>query len=105
MSATRRLTRPIVTSGPEPTKAPLAAHPQDGITYKGYRVEPGSYCVSTGAWFPRVVVSLRTEDGSSRRTPLYATNAAKWPTRDEADRHALDVARAWIDAAIEQRHD
>jgi len=52
-----------------------------------------------------VVVSLWTEDRSSPRTPLYATNAARWPTRDEADRCALDVARAWIDAAVERQRD
>jgi len=75
------------------------------MTYKGYRVEPASYCVSTGAWSPRVLVSLLTEDRSSPRTPLYATNAARWPTRDDADRCALDVARAWIDAAIESKRD
>src|SRR5215813_6636156 len=71
-------------------QAPPAVNLQDGMTYKGYRVEPASYCVSTGAWSPRVLVSLLTEDRSSPRTPLYATNAARWPSRDEADRHALD---------------
>ena len=105
MTVTRRLTRPIVTVASGAREAPPVPSPQDGITYKGYRVEPGSYCVSTGAWFPRVVVSLRTEDGSSAKTQLYATNAARWPTRDEADRRALDVARAWIDAAGDRPRD
>ena len=82
-----------------------SASPSDEVTYKGYRVEPASYCISTGAWFPRVVVSVRTEDGSSTRTPLYATNSARWPTRDEADRRALTVARARIDAAIKRQRD
>jgi hypothetical protein len=105
VSVTRRAparTATVASAGPQ---APPPAQPQDAITYKGYRVEPASYCVSTGAWSPRVVVSLKTEDGSSPRTPLYATNAARWPTRDEADRRALDVARAWIDAAIERQRD
>ena len=105
MSLTRRVTRPIATLGPGPAKAPPERHPLDEITYKGYRIEPGSYCISTGAWFPRVVVSLKTEDGSARRTPLYSTDATKCPTRDEADRRALDVARAWIDAAGDRPRD
>lgn len=105
MSVTRRAAPRTAPVASAETPAPPANRPEDGITYRGYRVEPASYCVSTGAWSPRVVVSLQTEDGSSPRTPLYATNAARWPTRDEADRHALDVARVWIDAAIErQRH-
>ncbi len=103
MNVTRRAAPKTATVAPGAIQAPRAADPQDGITYKGYRVEPASYCVSTGAWSPRVVVSLWTEDRSSPRTPLYATNAARWPTRDDADRCALDVARAWIDAAVERQ--
>lgn len=104
MSATRRVLRPIVASAsPAAPAAPPAPHPSDEITYKGYRIEPGSYSVTSSAWSPRAVVSLRTDEGWSRRTPLYSTNAAKFPTRDEANRRALDVARAWIDTAVEQQ--
>jgi len=105
LSVGRRATARTATVPPAGTQAPPAAQPQDEITYKGYRVEPASYCISSGAWSPRVVVSVRTEDGSSARTPLYATNTARWPTRDEADRRALAVARAWIDAAIKRQRD
>lgn len=100
---TRRVTRPIVTTGPPATTTPPESSPSDEITYKGYRVEPGSYAVNSSAWSPRVVVSLKTDEGSSPRMPLYSTNAAKFPTRAEADRRALDVARAWIDTAVEQQ--
>ena len=103
MNVTRRAAPRTATVASGGTQAPPTEALQDGITYKGYRVEPASYCVSTGAWSPRVVVSLWTEDRSSPRTPLYATNAARWPTRDDADRCALDVARAWIDAAVERQ--
>src|SRR3989442_3156258 len=105
MSVGRREGRGTATVDWGGTQAPRTETLQDGMTYKGSRVEPASYCVSTGAWSPRVVVSLWTEDRSSPRTPLYATNAARWPTRDEADRCALDVARAWIDAAVGRQRD
>jgi hypothetical protein len=105
VSVTRRAPARAATVASGGSQALPAAQPEEEITYKGYRVEPASYCVSTGAWSPRVVVSLKTEDGSSPRTPLYATNTARWPTRDEADRRALDVARAWIDAAIARQRD
>jgi hypothetical protein len=64
------------------------------ITDKGYRIGPASYAVSRLAWSARAVVSRLTEEGWSRQAPLYSTSAAKCLTRDEADRHALDVARA-----------
>jgi hypothetical protein len=73
------------------------------LTYKGYRIEPESYAVNSVTWSPRVVVSVRHEGGWARQSPLYSTNAARFPTRDEADRSAVDVARAWIDKAVERQ--
>jgi hypothetical protein len=73
------------------------------MMYKGHRIELGSYAVGA-AWSPRAVVSVRTDEGAWQRTPLYATSSAKFPTRHEADRSALDVARVWIDGlAARQR--
>jgi hypothetical protein len=77
----------------------------DEITYRGYRIEPASYGVNSGTWSPRVVISVRDDDRWSRLTPLYATNAARFLTRQDADKCALDVARAWIDTAIERQCD
>ena len=102
MSVARRVPRRM------PTIVSPASHvpPSTGeITYKGYRIEPASYGVSSTTWSPRAVVSVRTDDSWSRLAPLYATNTARVPTRDEADRCALDVARAWIDTAVERRGD
>ena len=103
MSVTRRVTRPIVTSGSAATNAPAPEPLSDEITYRGYRIEPGSYSVNSIAWSPRVVVSMRADGGWVRGTPLYSPNATRFPTRDEADRRALEVAKAWVDAAIEQQ--
>lgn len=71
--------------------------------YKGHQIEAGSYCVGSVNWSPRAVVSVRTDDGAWHRTPLYATSSAKFPTRHEADYQAVDVAKAWIDAALERQ--
>jgi len=102
VSVARRALRPTVTS-PAPAKyVPPRGLPEGEITHKGRRIEPASYCVNGTSWSPRAVVSVRTDDGWSRGTPLYATNTTKFPTRDEADRCALDVARAWIDTAAER---
>jgi hypothetical protein len=73
------------------------------MMYKGRQIELGSYSVGNVSWSPRAVVSVKTEDGAWQRTPLYATSSAKFLTRHEADRRALDVAKAWIDAAVEQQ--
>jgi hypothetical protein len=40
-----------------------------------------------------------------RGTPLYSPDAARFPTRDDADRRALEVAKAWVDAAIARQRD
>jgi hypothetical protein len=44
-------------------------------------------------------VSVRTDEGWTRGTPLYSPTAVRFPTRDEADRRALEVAKEWIDTA------
>jgi hypothetical protein len=73
------------------------------MMYKGHEIEAGSYSVGSTAWSPRAVVSVKSVDGAWQRTPLYATSSARFPTRHEADRRAIDVARAWIDAALAQQ--
>jgi hypothetical protein len=103
LSATRPVARTIGPIGSPSTNALPEAPPPTEITYKGYRIEPASYAVNSTAWSPRVVVSLRNDEGTWQRTPVYSTNTAKFPTRDEADRRSLDVARTWIDAATERQ--
>jgi hypothetical protein len=93
----RRLTPPIAHVPPE---APIPGRAVEELTYKGYRIELESYAVNAVAWSPRVVVSVSDEGRWARQPALYATNAAKFPTRDAADRSALDVAKAWIDTAV-----
>lgn len=73
------------------------------MMYKGHQIEAGSYSVGSVAWSPRAVVSVRSDDGGWRRTPLYSPSSARFHTQHEADRHAIDVARAWIDATLEQQ--
>ncbi|PYN95171.1 MAG: hypothetical protein DMD91_25670 [Candidatus Rokuibacteriota bacterium] len=102
MSAGRPVTRPIVPSRSTPANALPENPPSAEITYKGYRIEPESYRVNSTSWSPRVVVSVSAGEGPGQRTPLYSTDAAKFSTRDEADRCALEVARKWIDAAVER---
>jgi hypothetical protein len=101
MSAVRRPLRATVSASAAYV-APQVSFPTE-VTYRGYRIEPASYCVSGSSWSPRVVVSAPTDEGWARRAPLYSPSTAKFPTRSEADRCALDVAKAWIDTAVEQR--
>lgn len=93
MAAERR----AVETSPSPV-----LHVPDEITYKGYRIEPASYVVGHGNWSPRAVVSVKSADGGWQATPLYSPSSTKFPTRVEADRSALDVATAWIDAALQR---
>ena len=104
MIRTRRVTPPTLgNDSPTAAPPPPVVQLSDEIMYKGYRIEPGSYSVGHGAWSPRVVVSVKTADGAWRPTPLYATSSARFQARDEADRRALEVAKTWIDAAVESR--
>jgi hypothetical protein len=48
-----------------------------------------------------VVVSVNNDGGWTRQPPLYSTSTTKYATCEEADRAAIEVAKAWIDAALE----
>jgi hypothetical protein len=89
-------------SVPAPVPVPPVAQLVEELMYKGHQIEAGSYSVGA-AWSPRAVVSVKTGDGAWQRTPLYATSSARFPTRHEADRSALAVAKAWIDSAVERQ--
>src|SRR5215831_17628442 len=91
-----------VSNLPRTPPSPLVDLPRE-IMYKGYRIEPGSYIVGHGEWSPRVVVSVKSAEGAWRPTPIYSPSSAKFPTRAEADRRALDLATAWIDAAVQRK--
>jgi hypothetical protein len=93
----RRVTAPTIPRSSDPPRPDLVV-PE--ATYRGYRIEPESYAVNSGGWSPRVVVSVRHDGGWARQPALYSTHSARFPSRDEADRTALDVARAWIDSAV-----
>src|SRR5262249_52439369 len=80
--------------------SPIADLPHE-IMYKGCRIEPGSYIAGHGQWSPCVVVSVKSAEGAWRPTPLYSLSSAKFPTCAEADRRALDLATAWIDARVQ----
>lgn len=96
---TRRVTAPKAVGGTSAPPPSPVVHLTEELTYKGHRIEAGSYAVGS-AWSPRAVVSIRSEDGSWQRTPLYATSSAKFPTRHEADSRALIVAKTWVDEAV-----
>jgi hypothetical protein len=100
MTARRTFRQTAFTEG-RPPAVPPREPASEVLTYKGYRIRPESYAVHTSAWSPRVVVCPTSQEGWGQGQPLYATNAARYATQAEANRHAVDVARAWIDTAVE----
>ncbi len=68
----------------------------DEVTYRGYRIEPKSHELRTGGWAPEVMVSLYA-GASVRTTPLYPMKDVTFPTREEADRYSIKMAKVWID--------
>lgn len=63
--------------------------------YRGYRVEPRSEQLPSGAWAPKAVVTME-RGGTVKITPLSPDKTVEFPTREEADRYALDMATRWI---------
>ncbi|HET9489827.1 MAG TPA: hypothetical protein VFR64_08750 [Methylomirabilota bacterium] len=100
MSVIRRVIRPVVTPVP---KAPAPSLPPDEITYRGYRIQPESYSINRTAWSPRVVVSMRIDGHWAQAMPLYSPRVVRFSSREEADRCALEVAKAWIDTTVQSR--
>jgi hypothetical protein len=98
---TRRATRTPAPSGALP-ESPVVQPVEQAMMYKGHQIEAGSYCVRSVAWSPRAIVSVMSAEGAWQRTPLYSTSSARFPTQHEADRCAIDIARAWIDATLER---
>ncbi|MGH6691475.1 MAG: hypothetical protein ACREF4_12455 [Gammaproteobacteria bacterium] len=96
------MTAPRAMGGASPPPPSPVVHLTEEMMYKGHQIEAGSYAVGS-AWSPRAVVSVRSDDGSWQRTPLYATSSAKFPTRHEADHRALIVAKTWVDEAVDRQ--
>jgi hypothetical protein len=65
--------------------------------YMGWRIEPRSYLLDGNQWRPKAVVS-RSVGGqfTSLETPP-APVSVMFGTRLEADAHAVDMAKKWID--------
>ena len=66
------------------------------ISYRGYRIEPKSYELRDGGWVPEVVVACYS-GGSVHTRPLHPRKDVTFPTREEADRYSIEMAKVWID--------
>ena len=72
-----------------------------GVPYRGYLIQPCSYEALTEdrkprGWVPKANV-VRPEGSGIRTTPLTYAGKDTFPTREEADRHSIEMARRWID--------
>ena len=63
------------------------------LLYNAYRIRLLSQ-LKNGVWYPEALVLADTATGSVG-TPIYDTQA--YLMKDEADRRALTLAKAWID--------
>ena len=76
----------------EPPGGPDAA---EGSAYKGYQMTAHSEALLAGGWLPKALVKM-TSGGIIRITPLYPDKPVSFPTREEADRYALEMAARWL---------
>ena len=65
------------------------------IAYRGYQVTPHSEHLPAGDWLPKAIVKMAS-GGTIRITPLYPDRPVSFPTREEADRYALEMAAKWL---------
>lgn len=72
-----------------------------GVPYRGYLIQPCSYEALTEDWKPRGWVPkanvVRPDGGGIRTTSLVYPREDTFATREEADGHAVEMAKGWID--------
>src|SRR5438128_2683095 len=68
-------------------------------TYRGFRVEPKSEQLASGAWSPKAVVTTAS-GGRVKITPIGADSTVTFGTREEADRYAMELAARWIGGGV-----
>jgi len=68
-------------------------------SHVGYIVEPTSQKLRSGRWSPAANIIL-DQGGTVTYTPVYSRRRLTFKTQKDADAHALQLARAWIDGRI-----
>ncbi len=68
-------------------------------SHKGYVVEPISHKLRSGRWSPHARIIL-DQGGTVTFTPVYSRRKLTFKTQKEADAHALELARVWIDGRV-----
>ena len=74
---------------------PAELTPTLTMSHRGYQVEARSEQLPTGEWRPTAVVISQTGN-IVRISPLEGEKRHTFPTRDEADRYALEMATKWL---------
>ena len=67
-----------------------------GYKYQDYIVDPISYKLRSGLWSPKAHIIL-VKGGTVTFSPVYSKRILTFKTKEEADKHALLLAKAWID--------
>jgi hypothetical protein len=69
----------------------------DLIAYRGYTIEAKSYRVlEPDGWIARAELT-REEPGDLRMVGVDDAKSRRFPTKDEADGLAFQLARVWVD--------
>jgi hypothetical protein len=69
------------------------------IEDKNHVIWLSSYEMKTGGWIPRALVVLLAEDGNGQRELIYPGEAT-FPVWEEADKHAFEMGKQWIDQKL-----
>ena len=66
------------------------------VEYRGRTIEPQSYLSDGDQWHPKAIL-LTHEDGSVRTLPIVAHVDITFATEHEANAHAVEMTKKWID--------
>jgi hypothetical protein len=69
------------------------------IDYKNHVIWLSSYEMKTGGWIPRALVVLPAEEGNGQQELIYPGEAT-FPVWEEADKHAFEMGKQWIDTDL-----
>jgi len=69
------------------------------VTHKGYPIKLVSYKLKSGAWSPWAKI-FQPEGGRVTISEIGSRSNLLLDTKKEADAHALELAKMWIDGRL-----
>jgi hypothetical protein len=70
----------------------------DDLSYQGFTIELFSLALPGKRWRPRAILYYERDGAMNTLPTMSAPDDLTFPTEEEADHYAVDMAKRWIDA-------